>query len=119
MEIVGEANGRHPPSFPPQAEASAASAAAAGRRAALTKAELEAAPADAPLHVAVGRAFLASDRATVLADLDAAAAAAASDAAASAAAAKALRAKVADVEGELRELLEGAPALAAAAARGR
>ena len=107
-----------PSSPPPQAEAAAASAASSGRRAALTKAELEAAPPSAPLHVAVGRAFVSADRAAVLSDLDAATAAAASDAAAATTAAKNLRAKVVDVEGELRELLESSPALAAAAARG-
>ena len=117
-EDNGQPADPRPPLFP-QAEASASAAVAAGRRAALTKAELEAVPADAPLHAAFGRAFLSgADRRETLADLDAAAAAAAAEVTRGRAAAAGLAAKVEGAEGELRELLRGAPALAAAVARG-
>ena len=76
-------------------------------------------PADAPLHASFGRAFLSgADRAATLAGLDAAATAAAAEVTRARAAAAGLAAKVEGAEGELRELLRSAPALAAAVARG-
>ena len=99
------------------AEQNALSAIQSGRRAALTKAEIDAAPETAATWAAVGRAFVLQPRQETLSELEADAEAAAA-AATRAREARAAAAKIAEsAQQELQELVKGSPALAAAVAR--